>query len=64
MYLANLHFPFFDILPYDMEATENVFGGGVRPRFLHVGNDTCVVTVDCHRVLRTREHSKLDDELP
>ena len=64
MYFANLYIAFLHILPYDMEASENMFGGGVGPWFLHVGNHPYVVAEDNPRVSRIGEHYKFDDKLP
>ena len=64
MHFANLHIASLYVLTYHMKASENVFGGGVRPWLLGVSNGTRIVAVEYHGVLRVWEHSKFNDELP
>ena len=64
MHFGNLHTASLYVLSYHMEASENVFGGEVRPWLLGVSNGTRIVAEEDHGVLRAWEHSKFDDELP
>ena len=63
MHFANLHIAFLYVLTYHVEASENVFSGGVSPWLLGVRNGTRIVAEEDHGVLHAREHSKFDDEL-
>ena len=50
MHFANLYISFMLVLSYHMEVSENVFGGGVRPWLLGVGNGTRIIAEEDHGV--------------
>ena len=56
------HILSFDNFMNEMEASENVLGFIMKPRFLSLSNDPSVITLNWHRPFYLRNHTQFCDE--